>query len=393
MLGYLYKKIEQIADTLIEPLVEQVIKARWWVRLSVLLLVLIVIGLLLYREAVPGWVTFAKYYYRVRGQNSVVSSLNQSDQQMLGNAIGESTTLLRNKLDQKGSNEFMNAWTSAQLMVALRGRSDLDTQDLANYIDQQMYRDCNCWREFANSNPHIAATAWMLIAVTRIGMRENDEFLTFLLRNKKPDGWWPIFPAEERPENASTYATAMAILALKEHLDNGLVKPQNQREVANALSGGKAWLLATQSPGEARWFDYPNVSEKKKSLSISGLVLHVLHRLDPNLNPVFDQLWLQSLPETLPVPSTFEISAHAVRIDATGTVAVDHVRYYITPWIIIGTVDAFKNGTATEKVRAITAVSQILQNMHEFQRDALQFPWVGAEFLISLRYLRGESVV
>jgi len=393
MLEYLRKKLELIADTLLDPLIAKIVSSAWWVRLLVLLLVFLALGGVWYRHEIPRWVTTARYLYRVRGSNTVASTLRGANKKNLDNTIKDMEVLLRNKLDEKGRNELMNAWTTAQLTVALSGRSDLNAQDLAQFFNGQMHHECNCWREFAGAPNHIGATAWVLIAITRIDASENDELLTFLLANIKPSGWWPIYPAEDRPENASTYATAISLLALKEHLDRHKVKPENEGRVRSAIISGQAWLLSTQVPGKARWYEYPNVPDKKTSVGLSGFVLHVLHRLNPNLDPSLDQLWLRSLPTENPLPTVFDIAAVPVQTGPSGTVAIDHVRYYVTEWVVIGTVDAFKNGSLGEKAAALSKIERMLDNIHEHERDALQKPWVSAEFLISLRYLNGENLI
>jgi len=332
---------------------------------------------------------------RVKSSLGPAESLKDYERKQLEQNVADMTRLLNNKLETGlGKDAIITVWAASQIVVAVDGITSIDKSEVTGFINKHMYHDCNCWREFPGASNHIGATAWALIALTRMRAPENDELLTFILDNQKTNGWWPIFPAQDKEENASTYATAICLLALKEHLSSGLVKAQNKDRVERALEQGRNWLLSTRVGGKSRWEDYPSAVDKKESISLSGMVLHVLHRLGPSVDSSLDKNWLQSMPSNVPPALAFEIAAHQVDIGPNPDyIAMDHVRYYIIPWVIIATKDAFESGTISERTRGVEWLREIIKNENELERQALKQPWVAAEYLISFRYLQGEKVI
>jgi hypothetical protein len=135
------------------------------------------------------------------------------------------------------------------------------------------------------------------MAYTRLKFREAPKIAKFLLRNQEPDGWWPIFPAQPRDSNASTYATAMVTLALANYIATNALEPNEKDHFQKAVDAGVLWLRRRRIQDQARWKDYPNAADGQESLSLSAMALHVLHKLDRNYDSSISDAWLKKLPE------------------------------------------------------------------------------------------------
>jgi hypothetical protein len=179
---------------------------------------------------------------------------------------------------------------------------------------------------------------------------------------------------------------------LNGQLSKNLVALTDKENVKRAIEKGLLWLLRTRIEGKARWLDYPFASDGRESLSLSGLVLHVLHSLDPSFDREIDGLWLQTLPSALPKVSEYDISGHPIDL-RSGSIERDNVRNYILAWIIIGTMDAYAGGTLSQRAAALAFVEQVLANVEEMSRQVIGFPWIAAEFLTSLRYINREKII
>jgi hypothetical protein len=61
--------------------------------------------------------------------------------------------------------------------------------------------------------------------------------------------------------------------------------------------------------------------------------------------------------------------------------------------LIVGTVDTYKYGDLSERAASFAWLEKVLVSVHELKRQSYVFPWIAAEFQISLRYLNGEDVI
>jgi hypothetical protein len=313
MIEWLTEYLRRIADSVINPIVLWVLHLRWWARTLILIFILAIAGLVIYRDQIPKWATTGNRLYRVWGTDSKTFPFHDSEKKALENAIEDLSLHLDGEFRKRnGEDPIYGSWTIAQVAVALPDKNQQVTMDnMSTFMHEQMSTD-NCWKQFRRKDCHIANTAWVLISFARVTQRVPDEQLRFVLSNQKADGWWSIFPTDNNPENASTYATAMSILALYEHLHKGLIGPERKQEVQRAINKGRAWLTATEVPNKARWLMYPLSIDKKESVSLSGLVIHVLYHLEPLPNPSLARLWLRTLPTT--VPQTTDYGLRVIRL-------------------------------------------------------------------------------
>ena len=289
-------------------------------------------------------------------------------------------------------NGSFGAWTQAQMVVGLQGQGITDVREMSEWFESQAGR-CGCWHEFTIDPPHAAAGGWVLLAFSRLGVPPAAQDVEFVLKNQHKPGWWGMFPGTDDPGNASTYATALSIWSLQELLRANLIPAGQKEAVARAIAKGRTWLLdnaVSTKPG--RWKDYPNGVYGLESVGISGLTLHVLHKTpgpEPNAS---DSYWMANLPKELPMPKDQVSSSQIVVTNQSGPF-VDPTHHFLLPWLLIGTADAYPKGKLSQRAQAAKLFHQIPERREAIARDLKDMPWLAAETVIALRYLRGEDVI
>lgn len=278
-----------------------------------------------------------------------------------------------------------NAWSEADMRVALDGLGVGDDQDMWHWFEQQKL-PCHCWRQQPDDvADHIGVTSWVLLTFALMHQRPSEDEVRFIVNNQHPLGWWPQFPSTDDAENASTYATAVSIWALYELFIRGLVPASEKESVNIAIQRGADWLVAHNVAGHfGHWADYQEGDFNVQSIGISGFVVHILHLIGRPARRV-DQDWMASLPNSLPSSTDEATSSHAVDLPG-GKFARDTLHSLALPWFVIGTVDAYSAGTALEKAKARSLLAEINRKGDEIRQAVQGKPWVAAEILISLRY-------
>lgn len=292
--------------------------------------------------------------------------------------------------DAYGSNSNYSAWVVSQMTVALLGGQEPDGKSFAMLLDKMRFADCRCWKVVSSARFQDTATVnWVAFALAKVGQKLSSEDIAIILNNQH-NGWWPAFSsATDNEANASTYATAWSVLALHEQIRLGIAEPQRS-EVQAKIDRGKAWLISKKMQGKASWLDYPNGTPRKEMIGLSGLVVHVLHRLDASTRDI-DAEWMRDLPADIPKPDDHDANPLFVAMP-NANFAQDNTRQLRLPWTIIATVDAYPNGTLSNQARANKWFRHLSNQMEPQVATVMSnMPWAASELTIALRYLRAES--
>jgi hypothetical protein len=286
-----------------------------------------------------------------------------------------------------------NAWTEAQMRVALDGLAPADDAGLLNWFEQRA-STCHCWRQHPDSPAdHIGATAWVLLAFSRMKHPPSEGEIKFIVSNQHSAGWWPQYPSTDQEENASTYATALSVWALHELSTRNLV-PSNQKVgVESAILAGREWLIShhvQDRPGT--WKDY-QAGYASESIGLSGLVVHVLHTMKNPPPSSIDEYWMANLPVGLPPAGDQVGSGHPVGLGRIGGVMPDSTHNFTLPWLVIATTDAYSHGSIEERARAAQLFAELGDKRGDIRQAVQDSPWFAAEVLMSLRQLRGDKVI
>jgi hypothetical protein len=153
---------------------------------------------------------------------------------------------------------------------------------------------------------------------------------------------------------------------------------------------GESWLWKTHK-GRARWYDYPFSPDGQPSVSISGLVLYVLHQLhhhDPHSLASLDRDWAAMLPFPPPHGKLYETSGDIVMVDTKGHRQQDPTRHMVLPWVLIASADAFPNLSEKDRSQVIYWIDQLFAGQEIDTGWATSKPWRSAELLFALTYLK-----
>jgi len=308
-------------------------------------------------------------------------------------AVREKAKQLAAALDMRvGKKLAGEAWTSAQILVALRendpdyvGRADVKLVE--QYFRSVAGPECACWRRFPQGKypDHIGVTSWALWTFAQYGIPAHKSELQFLLSTQGADGGWPLFAGAQQGKFASSYGTAAAILAL--HGQSALQPDAEQKKrLAAAVQRGADWLKSRAAPGRARWADYPAWSEaREESLAVSGFALFALHRVGASWLGSLDRDWMRELPAQAPAALGGEAPARKVQVGKRSY--RDETRYYELPWTILATAEVYRSAWFFGKVRAVQWLERALApgaSIYELtgrEKDAA----IIAEALLALR--------
>ncbi len=283
-------------------------------------------------------------------------------------------------------------WEAGLMVVALSGHSDVDREQLSRFMATKEVPSCNCWSEFRNI--HIGASVWVILAFAKSEIVATDEQIEFLLDKQSPAGWWPMFPAGNKPEYASTYATAWTIMALQAQSRSGQLSEAVQEKTDAALDTALDWLANTAPDQANQWSDYPRYDRYKiLSPSLSGVMIHVFHETrkwresrpteDPPWLQALDKRWLDELPNDIPRPT--EADPSIARIATALGEIPDFIRHYELPWTLVGISHAYRHGSLFQKAMALRWVERALLEEEIVTEQVLNQNQLGSEILYALR--------
>jgi hypothetical protein len=280
-----------------------------------------------------------------------------------------------------------NTWQVAQTVVALGDAVRSEAPAVERFFEKNLDRECSCWRETPQAQPHTGATGWTIFSLSRMGIKASPRALTYLLSLQAQDGWWPLYPAKPEPKSAATYATAWATLALCTQLPLQDSADPTTPKIKFAVENSLNWLEKNEIPQSARWMDYPASSPSLKSVSISGLVVHVTGQCGHS-DARLHHDWLNNLPTEVSSASTTELSNTYIT-PIGGGLDFDRTRHYVLQWAVLATVDSYPDGTLLQRATALQWLERIL-TPGLASPEVRNQNWVAAELLYALSYLQAH---
>lgn len=315
-----------------------------------------------------------------------VLPVSKEARENLGRSIATLAEIVREDADEHP--EF-GAWSMAQMRASLVGMPFVVPEagrDLRDYMSALRDPVCHCWRETSQHLPNHFATSWVLLSLALYGERATREEIGGVLERQGKSGWWSIYPLADADRNASAGVTALTLYMLQQHVDRGLLDPDQVPPVKEAIARGVSWLLGQAQAGTGRWPPYPpppvGIFEKGEYPGLSAFVLHMLgavrHAHD------FDRAWLDNLPIAIPQFRENEIAKANLLVKAGASVEIDDSRFYRLPWMLLATVESQSAGTLYERARALVWVEEALKAPFT-QADLGSEAWIAAEVLFALR--------
>lgn len=394
MLDLLNNKVSELVSTLVEPIWKRILGLSWIGRFVILLVML---GLMLVgthlEQAASSAGTLANLA-RVSWARDLQIPLRTSLVTQVQDTAQRIATSLEADLGRPGEADTQ-PWPIAQATVASLRVVSIDVDSIREFLRASEDRSCSCWRDFPGKfsfQPrNIPASSWVIFALAEIDTHATSGEIDFLLSEQQSEGWWAIFPVEKsKREHASTYGTALALLALQNQLSKKLISGSDALRVSTAISNGASWLIAKREP-RARWKDYPLNPSGKVSESISGLVLYALHTVSPGKLGRIDQEWLDSLPSSPPSASDADKDYYWIE-SKDGTYLDGYVQVKL-PWMLIATVDAYPSGNTLQRASTLQWLEFALQQQSVVAADIEPTNWWRAELLYALKYVASLTSV
>ena len=393
----LEKFYAKLVDALIDPIIQYIVKTHWALRVFIILL-LASVSLNLKS---PELFNQALCYGESAIKHSI--TINDSKVSLSGNTIYTiKSTLSRLKLGLQSNIEVeenkiqdTGPWTIVTLNLALSNDSTVNNHAIQS-INKVVTTECSCWKEGekqANRKypRHIPATAWALFTLAYNKHPPTDAQVSFILdAQQKEEGWWSIYLTGNK-QYSSTYATALAILALDRLSKSNLFSQELHAKAIKSIANGRAWLFKHRENRNARWKNYPSWEIGEVSLSLSGLVIHALHQTasaDKSELIEISENWVAQLPEKIPDAGACEITyAWVASLDGAEQ---DSICQLVVPWLIIGSVDVYNVSNFKNKARLSCWLEKALLHSNISNSDTVVEDWKRSEITLALRYLLGE---
>jgi hypothetical protein len=296
------------------------------------------------------------------------------------------------RLDKK-SKFAGDAWTSAQILLALRENDPgyagkVGVRQIDRFFRQIAGPECTCWRKLPQGQypNNVGVTGWVLWALGAYGIPATKGEVEHLLATQNKEGWWPMFSDSKSARSASSYATAVAALALQSQA--GVKAYQGERErLLKSAQRGAEWLKAHAVSGKTRWKDYPawpDAAKQGEFLGLSGFALFALHRVGAPALVEFDRDWLRGLPDEPPAAQASDSAPKPVPIGKRSV--PDETRHFALPWAIAATVLAYPSGSLSERMRAMRWLERALApGASLYAVSGAKDPELAAELLFALR--------
>ena len=387
MTKWLQDLFQRLLDSVLQPIGDWLLKTSWLFRAAaVVVLGLALSGLLrpdvcisIYKRT---W-CFARVAIADRGKIPIQDS------------IAGKLRIIRNELSLAAHNDLAHLqspdgatpWSASQTVIGLGTAEPADIAAVRAFLAQTMEARCHCWREIPESvsdAPCVFISGWALAALAQMSQPADTAQVAFLLEEQNPsEGWWSTFPVPNSSQYASTYSTSWALIGLGALKSKNLLAHEQAESVSKATTSAARWLSSSRENG-ARWKPYPKISGGAPSLSISGVALHALHVTNPEVMQSLDQEWLTDLSSVSVSANDAENSYLEIR--GKYGVGFDHFVQIQMPWLLVGTVDAFPNGTIFQRTNALYWLENTLDQQSVLDAGKQQ-GWWRSELLYSLRYL------
>lgn len=297
--------------------------------------------------------------------------------QRLGAQLGQLRQRITDQESARTASQY-NAWTLAQMAVALRP-SDGETKEWIRARMAEWRPDgAATWIE-SDHDPSgkVPILTWGILAqATAIGPLDWEQ--VELLLSIQQDGGWPVYVDDDG--NPSTYATAMAVIALSAASQHAAT-PADALRTRQAIESAVDWLQKNGNDG--RWRDYPSGGTVRPGTgALATYAINVGHDAlgkEAESDRVRVNQSFLSVLQPVDVESDFsEVSGRNVISNR-----IDHARVFLYPSQLLGVNRSYRSGALSQQVAALEWIEAVRDNVAR-AKDSETKPWVAAEYLWAL---------
>ena len=172
--------------------------------------------------------------------------------------------------DTEGSTNGKIFWGLAQLFAVDTGRDPAKLARFDAAVEKFLGAGCHC--VIVEGAPFTFVSLWTLKAYGAAGRAPPASVVDALLAAQNREGWWSsAMDAADRPDNAATYVTAFAVIALREADAAVAGDAALQAKIRTARSRAVEWLKRRRPKSGVNWADYPDNSLRTEAPSISAM--------------------------------------------------------------------------------------------------------------------------
>jgi len=141
MFEFIKDLIKPVLESVLKPILEWILSLPWWKRVVILILTVTTFLSIRYFEQVKNGLGYGIRAAQVVWAGGRNFPLRKPDQERLKNSIERLSSILKSNLHGK---EFAGqAWTTAQILIAVEGKSAVDAKSVYAYLVSQMKADCS----------------------------------------------------------------------------------------------------------------------------------------------------------------------------------------------------------------------------------------------------------
>lgn len=232
--------------------------------------------------------------------------------------------------DAEGATNGKIFWGLAQLIAVDKATNAAEIQRFDAAVTKFLGSGCHCVT--VEGAPFTIVSLWTLKAYGAAGRPPPAPVVDALLAAQNREGWWSsAMDAADRPDNAATYVTAFAVIALRE-LDPTLTgDPALRAKVKAARSRAVEWLKRRRPKAGVDWADYPDNSLRTEAPSISAMAtLALLPEVGDAEAKDIAAGFVAGIDKLSPIETNFSTDIMVTRAD--GETYVDTYRHVPTGW-------------------------------------------------------------
>lgn len=244
-------------------------------------------------------------------------------------------------------------WGLVQLVAVDK---TIDQAELARFdaaTGRFMGSGCHCVA--VEGAPFTVVSIWTVKAYAAANRPPPTPVVDALLGAQNREGWWSsAMDAADRPDNAATYVTAFAVIALREADPALKGDPALQARARAARGRAVEWLKRRRPKAGVNWADYPDNSLRTEASSISAMAtLALLPEVGDAEAKAIAADFVAGIDKLSPIETNFSTDIMVTRADSE--TYVDTYRHVPAGWQVHALAKAYPllSGDAAAKAERL----------------------------------------
>lgn len=287
--------------------------------------------------------------------------------------------------DVENTNNGKVFWALAQLIAVEKSPSAEELARFEAAVTKFLGGPCHC--VIVEGAPFTIVSTWTLTAYGVMDRAPPAPVVDALLAAQNREGWWSsTMDAADRPDNAATYITALAVIALRDIDPTLKADPALQGRAKAARARAVEWLKKRRPKAGINWADYPDNSLRTEAPSVSAMAtLALLPEVGPAEAKEIAETYVAGVDKLSPVDQNISNDVNVIR--AGGDTYVDTYRHVPFGWEVYALGKSYPLLTGEAATKAAGLLDQAKTISLSDPKLARQ-DWMLAEQFLGLRGAR-----